>query len=309
MALPPVAGTLELTTEGRADRSLGGRDLGDEVDDPARSRSSHGPDQAGLDLGGGRVERSGGRRRAPGSRRAAGTAQAGAWASGSTSRAAPGTIASRSDRPIASSRLVKPAAASSRRTSSAMAVKKRHDLLGRARELRAQVLALGGDSGRAGVEVALASHVAADRDQRRRPEAVLLGAEQRGDEDVPAGLQAAVGAQRRRRSRRRWRTRTWWASARPSSQGRPTDLIDDSGLAPVPPAWPRSGCSRRGPWRRRPRSCRRRARDQLDADPGARVDRAQVGDQLGQVLDRVDVVVRRRADHRRAPAGRGGARR
>ena len=36
--------------------------------------------------------------------------------------------------------------------------------------------------------------------------------------------------------------------------------------------------------------------DELDADPGGRVDRAQVGDELGEVLDRVDVVVRRRAD-------------
>ena len=39
-------------------------------------------------------------------------------------------------------------------------------------------------------------------------------------------------------------------------------------------------------------------RDQLHADPGARVDGPQVGDQLREVLDRVDVVVRRRADQR-----------
>ena len=38
------------------------------------------------------------------------------------------------------------------------------------------------------------------------------------------------------------------------------------------------------------------ARDELDADPGGRVDRPQVRDELGEVLDRVDVVVRRRAD-------------
>src|SRR5258705_5620188 len=37
-------------------------------------------------------------------------------------------------------------------------------------------------------------------------------------------------------------------------------------------------------------------RDELDPDPGGRVDRPKVGDQLGEVLDRVDVVVRRRAD-------------
>ena len=70
------------------------------------------------------------------------------------------------------------------------------DHLGRAGELGAQVLALRGDAGRTGVEVALARHVAADRDERRGPEPELLGAEQRRDEQVAAGLQAAVGAQR-----------------------------------------------------------------------------------------------------------------
>ena len=41
------------------------------------------------------------------------------------------------------------------------------DLLGRAGELGPEVLALGGDAGGAGVEVALAGHVAAERDERR----------------------------------------------------------------------------------------------------------------------------------------------
>ena len=44
--------------------------------------------------------------------------------------------------------------------------------------------------------MALARHVAADRDERRRPERELLRAEQRGHEQVPAGLQPAIGAQR-----------------------------------------------------------------------------------------------------------------
>ena len=41
-------------------------------------------------------------------------------------------------------------------------------------------------------------------------------------------------------------------------------------------------------------------RDELHADARAGVDRAQVGDELREVLDRVDVVVRRRADERDA---------
>ena len=51
---------------------------------------------------------------------------------------------------------------------------------------------LGGDAHRAGVQVALAHHDAAHGDQRRGGEAELLGAQQRGDDDVAAGLQLAV---------------------------------------------------------------------------------------------------------------------
>ena len=54
------------------------------------------------------------------------------------------------------------------------------DLLRRSGELRPEVLPLGGDPGRAGVEVALAGHVAADRHEHRGPERELLGAEERG---------------------------------------------------------------------------------------------------------------------------------
>lgn len=34
------------------------------------------------------------------------------------------------------------------------------------------------------------------------------------------------------------RTRTWWVSAMPSSQGRPALLMPVQELAPVPPSWP-----------------------------------------------------------------------
>ncbi|MNS80710.1 hypothetical protein D3C72_1144010 [compost metagenome] len=44
-------------------------------------------------------------------------------------------------------------------------------------------------------------------------------------------------------------------------------------------------------------------RDQFHRDLGVGVDRLQVVDQLGQVLDRIDVVVRRGADERRAGNG------
>ena len=69
------------------------------------------------------------------------------------------------------------------------------DLLGRAGEALAQVGALGADADRAGVGVALADQDAAHGDQRQGADAVLLGAEQGGDDHVAAGLDAAVGAQ------------------------------------------------------------------------------------------------------------------
>ena len=170
------------------------------------------------------------------------------------------------------------------------------DVVGRARELGPQVLALGGDPGRTGVEMALAGHVAADRDERRGPERELLGAEQRGDEQVAAGLEPAVGAQRD-------------AVAQVVAE---EDLVD-LGQAELPrraDVLDRRQRRRAGPAGvagqvdvRRPGlgdAGRDRAHtaagDELDPDPRGRVDRPQVRDQLGEVLDRVDVVVRRRAD-------------
>ena len=66
------------------------------------------------------------------------------------------------------------------------------DVLGLADELLAQHRVLGRDADRAGVEVALAHHDAAGRDQRRGREAELVGAEQRADHDVAPGADAAV---------------------------------------------------------------------------------------------------------------------
>ncbi len=66
------------------------------------------------------------------------------------------------------------------------------DVFGQADEALAQHRILRRDADGAGIEVALAHHDAAGRDQRRRGEAHLIGAEQRGDDDVAARAQAAV---------------------------------------------------------------------------------------------------------------------
>ena len=79
------------------------------------------------------------------------------------------------------------------RSSSAMKRMKLIDVLRLAGELLAQPRILRGDAGRAGVQVADAHHDAARGDERRGGEAEFLGAEQRGDGDVAAGLELAVG--------------------------------------------------------------------------------------------------------------------
>jgi hypothetical protein len=69
-------------------------------------------------------------------------------------------------------------------------------VLGLAGEALAQHRVLRGDADRAGVEVALAHHDAAGRDQRRGGKAELVGAQQRADRHVAAGAQAAVDLHR-----------------------------------------------------------------------------------------------------------------
>ena len=106
---------------------------------------------------------------------------------------------------------------------------------------------------------------------------------------------------RRTRPRSSFITSTCCVSARPSSHGVPACWIDDSGEAPVPPSWPRDEDDvgvRLG-------HAGRDGADaglahQLHADARARVDVLQVEDELRQILDRVDVVVRRRRDQRHA---------
>ena len=103
-----------------------------------------------------------------------------------------GRISRRSDRPTISSIVRKPRRAMCSRTSGAM---KRHevdDVLRVAGEALAQLRVLRGDAHRAGVEVAGAHHHAAQRDERRGGEAELLGAQQRADHHVAAGLELAV---------------------------------------------------------------------------------------------------------------------
>ena len=175
-------------------------------------------------------------------------------------------------------------------------LEERLDELRLAGEALAQLGVLGGHTDRAGVEVADAHHDAARHDERGGGEAELLGAEQGGDDDVTTRLQLAIGLHDD-------------AVAQPVEQQRLLRL----GEAELPRA--------AGVLERRQRAGARAAvvagdqhdvcfrladsgRNGADSDLGDELDvhaRRRVGvleivDQLLEILDRVDVVVRRRAD-------------
>ena len=171
-------------------------------------------------------------------------------------------------------------------------------LLRRAREPVAQFRVLRAHPHRAGVGVALADHDAPHGDQGRGADAVFLGAEQRRDRYVAAGLQAAVDAQLH-------------AVPQPVQRQHLVDL----GEADFPR---HSGVADRALRARAGAAAMARdedrvgvrlgdpggdgadagARHQFHADPRRGVDLLEVVDQLRQVLDRIDVVVRRRRDQR-----------
>ncbi len=177
------------------------------------------------------------------------------------------------------------------------------DVFGLAGEPLPQDGVLGGDADRAGVQVADAHHDAAGDDERGGREAELLGAEQCGDDDVAAGLELAVGLDDD-------------AVAQPVEQQGLLGL----GEAELPGAARVLERGERGGARAAVvagdqddvrvglgDTGRDRADadlgDQLHVDAGRRVGVLEVVDQLGQVFDGVDVVVRRGRDQ--ADAGGG----
>jgi hypothetical protein len=101
--------------------------------------------------------------------------------------------------------------------------------------------------------------------------------------------------------RRLFRVSTWLASDRPISHGPPayfTEVWDEAPVPPTPPATRiTSALALATPGRDRADAG---GGHQLHRDAGDRVDLLQVIDELGQVLDRIDVVVRRRADQHHA---------
>ena len=69
-------------------------------------------------------------------------------------------------------------------------------MFGLTREQLAEFGILRGDADRAGVEVALAHHDAALRDERSGAEPNFIGPEESGDHDIASGADATVGLDR-----------------------------------------------------------------------------------------------------------------
>ena len=211
-----------------------------------------------------------------------------------------------STRPTISSTVRKPSLAMCWRICSAMKKKKLTTCSGwpvkRARKHRV----LRRDADRAGIQVALAHHDAAHGDQRRGGEAEFLGAEQRGDHDIAAGLQLAVGLHLDAAAQIVEQQHLLrFGEAKFPGQARMLDRTQrrSAGAAVVAGDEHDIGV-RLGD----ARSDRAYAdfRDELDGDARLRVHVLQVVDQLRQIFDGVDVVMRRRRDQ--SDAGDGVAR-
>ena len=170
------------------------------------------------------------------------------------------------------------------------------DVLGLAGELRAKGRVLGRHPHRAGVEVALAHHDAAARDEGGGGEAELVGAEQGPDDHVPPGADPAVHLDRDAPPER-VEDEGLVGLREPDLPRRPRVLDGGERARPGAAVVPRDGHVVRAalgdPGRHRPDP---HLGDQLHADPGLGVDVLEIVYELGEVLDRVDVVVRRRGD-------------
>ncbi len=178
-----------------------------------------------------------------------------------------------------------------------------HDVFGLAVEFLAQLRILRGNADRAGVQMALAHHDAAFDDQRRRREAVFLRAQQRGDDHVAAGLQLPVGfdadaaaqiVEYERLVRLRQTQLPGDArilDGRQRRRARPAGIAADEDFV------------RMGLGDARRHGTHADFGDELHGDPGVRIGVLQVEDQLREVFDRIDVVVRRRRDQLHARGG------
>ena len=170
------------------------------------------------------------------------------------------------------------------------------DVLRLAGELLAELRILRGDAHRAGVQVALPHHDAADHHERRRGDAVFLGAQERGDGHVLGGADHAVGLHHDPAAEVVHHEHlVGLGEAEFPGQA----AVHDRGLgararaAVVARDEHHVGLALRHARRHGPHA---HLGHELHAHAGMVVGVLEVVDQLGEILDRVDVVVRWRRD-------------
>ena len=177
------------------------------------------------------------------------------------------------------------------------------DVLGLAAEAVTQTAVLRGDAGRAGVLLAVALHEAAAGDERHGGEAELLSTKKRGDGDVAAAHELAVrlddhaGAQAVQKERL-----LGLGQADLEGDARVVDGVARGGAGAAVVARDRDlvRAALGDAGGDGAHACQRA---ELDGDARVGVGVLEVEDELGQILDGVDVVVGRRRDQ--ADAGRG----
>src|ERR1700691_6121767 len=170
-------------------------------------------------------------------------------------------------------------------------------------ETRAIFFVLGGDARQAGVQVALAGHDAADGEKRGGAEAELIGAEESGDDDVAAEFEAAVGAQAYAAAKAGEQKRfVRFAQANFPGQAGIFDRSERRRAGADLEA--RDGDDVRAGFRDSGGGdSDTRAGDEFHADARGGIDGAQIVNELGQIFDAVNVVVRRRRNQGHAGDG------
>ena len=173
--------------------------------------------------------------------------------------------------------------------------------------LAAQHLVLRGHAGRAIVQVTDAQVLAAERDQRCRAETETLGAKQRGLDDIETGLEAAVGLQPHLVAQIvatqylvRFRQTQFPGAAGILDRGQRAR----AGAAVIAGDRDQVGIGLGDAGRDRADAG---LGHQLDRHQRARIDLLQVEDQLREILDRIDVVMRRRRNQADAGLARSAA--
>ena len=173
-----------------------------------------------------------------------------------------------------------------------------HDVLRLAREALAENVVLGSDTERAGILVADTHHHAAEADERCCREAILLRTEQCGDDDVATGHQLTIGLELDTVTKPVLDQRM--VRLRDTELPRETRMVDRghrccTGTSIVAGHEDDLCAGLRNTTRDGADAV---LRNELDGDRGTAVRVLQVIDQLCQILDAVDIVVRWRGNER-----------